>query len=219
MRSANQKHFLNQLNYFVLHFSFLFSLFLFCQSAYSAGPRSCNQIFGTSSPAARSPFSLNQIKILEKIKKSGIEMQDLRIVSSTGDMADVNLLYKSKNIGFGSLDAVENQQHLGRIHISFISVQDSYSGKGLGLLMYLALAKAAYMNGYILESSYDLNLNSERLWDHFVTTGLAKKMNPGRYEFKFEVLSSVEFQTAVDHILSHFNLKPGERLLSTGHLQ
>lgn len=195
-----------------------FSLFL-GQAAKSEDQSKCSSLLSLSQIHNGPKFELEPFRVFKRIESSGINLDGLRLVMSTGDMSDINVVYKGKNIGYADLDTVENQMNSGRIFINSLSVNEKYLGHGIGFLIYLALAKAAYLNGHILESSYDLNYDSTKIWESLVRSGLAKKMATGSYEFNFEVLSSVPFQTAVDSILDRFKLRQGEELLSTGDLK
>ncbi|MGE0762825.1 MAG: hypothetical protein AB7N80_06065 [Bdellovibrionales bacterium] len=159
--------------------------------------------------------------VLTRIKSAGIETENLRLVVKYGDMASVELLYNNLNIGYGELVDLENQNNPGRIYIPFngISLVDDYQGKGLGTLIYLALAKAAYVNGQIFESSYDINSSARGVWRRFVRQGLAIDLGRDQYEFKFEVLQDSKFQQGVDELLELFKLRPNEYVHPTGEVR
>lgn len=198
-------------------------VFFFHIHSWSAPALKCQKLFEPNTKIIQlNKNLLNTKRILKKLKTSGIDADQVRIVLSYGYMATVNLTYKGRNIGHGELVDISNQDSPGKIYIQLISLQNGFEGKGLGILMYLALAKAAYTNGQILGSSYDLTTESAGLWKSLVKSGLAAKTESrgsSEYEFKFDVLQSMSFQAEVDRLLNYFKLRPGEQLQSTGHIK
>lgn len=198
-------------------------VFFFHIHIWSAPALKCQKLFEPNTKIfGPNKNVLNTQRIFKKLEASGIDADQVRIILTFGDMATVNLTYKGRNIGHGELVDISNQDSPGKIYIQLVSLQHSFEGRGLGILMYLALAKAAYMNGQILGSSYDLTTESAGLWKSLVKSGLATKTESrgsSEYEFKFDVLQSMSFQAEVDRILNYFKLRLGEQLQSTGHIK
>jgi GNAT superfamily N-acetyltransferase len=190
---------------------------IYSLSAHAAG--SCKKIFASpnsnkSITSRRSP-DLAVDELRETIEKNGVALKDLRLAVQEGEGAVVELFYRRQIIGNGQLQYFENTNHFGRIYIDIIHVDDAYRGKGLGSLMYLALAKQAHLQGVILESSHDLTSDSTSIWNRFAKAGLATKVDNQFFEMDERIFTSQQFQAKLDDLLSALRLRPSEVIAGT----
>lgn len=176
----------------------------------STSARSCELTFTRSLATP-----IDSRSFFDALASNGIAKEGLRMTLERGEGAQVTLYYRGESIGSGQLQYNENANHAGRIYIDSIRVNDDFTGKGLGLLLYMGLAKQAYLEGKILESSHDLNTDSTSVWQRLVKSGVAKKVDSQFFEMRMDVLESLEFQFELDTILSEFKLRPGETVF--GH--
>lgn len=197
--------------------AFLFLLILSTGSVKAEQPLRCSQIFYNSGElVVGAKFDIHPENILQKLIRSGLKISELRLVLSFGEAAEVNIFYKKENIGGGTLEYYENEIVPGKIFINYIELKEEFVGRGIGILAYLALSKAAYLEGRILQSSYDLSSESTAVWEKLTRSGIAQKIEGEGYEFRLTTLRALEFQSSVDYLLDHFKLKKNESVSNSG---
>lgn len=148
--------------------------------------------------------------VVERLQEKQINPADLRIVSRAQGGGGVFVFYQGKQVGQALLELPERGVHAGKIFAKSVRLAYSLEGRGIGTLMYLALARQAQQNGFILESHYDRNESGTQMWERLTARGLAKQVDHLFFEFRREVLWDPEFQKQVDQLLRQFTAQPGE---------
>lgn len=183
-------------------------LVLFLSSgAFTAEHKSCSRFY----------LSQNEITVVrgrhsaegaysfrEKLISKGIDPEAIsfRLFYSKFLFVDMYLSYKGESVGH--FKAIYNKDL--RLFESHVSINNNFRGKGLGLLMYIALAKEVYrIYQTPLISSNGPSPDAQRVWNSIVQNGWGGQGNflDGNRFYFYPKIAANKFNDISQFILDH----------------